>query len=203
MVHSRLRKDPVTQHWIIFSPEREPASRSAWHSDSANVSTDECPFCPGHEGKTSPEIYVEREPGSLRNQPGWWVRVVPDRYPILHIEGGLEKSAEGMYDSMNAIGAHEMLIETPAHDQHWAEMEPLQLERVVRAYQQRSLDLRNDQRFRHVIWVNNHAAATSPMTTPTTIKMMPDARFMFDVPPSVMLGLSVHPRDHHHRHHRR
>jgi UDPglucose--hexose-1-phosphate uridylyltransferase len=87
--------------------------------------------------------------------------VVADRYPILHIEGGLEKTAEGMYDSMNAIGAHEIVIETPAHDHHWAALELLQVERVLRACQQRCVDLRNDARFRHVIWVKNHGLPTS------------------------------------------
>jgi len=62
---------------------------------------------------------------------------------------------------MNAIGAHEILIETREHEQHWATLESLQIERVLRACQQRSLDLRNDVRFRHVIWVKNHGLPTS------------------------------------------
>jgi UDPglucose--hexose-1-phosphate uridylyltransferase len=120
-----------------------------------------CPFCPGRENKTGREIYAEREAGSPANGPGWWVRVVPDIRPILHIEGGLAKRAAGIYDSMNAIGAHEVLVETPAHDQHWATLEPLQLERILRAAQQRSLDLRHDLRFRHVMWAKNHGHVTS------------------------------------------
>ena len=98
-------------------------------------------------------------PGLPVRPPG--VPAVADKYPILHIEGGLEKSAEGMYDSMNATGAHEILVETPEHDQHWADLEVLQLDRILRACQQRSLDLRNDPRFRHVIWVKNHGLPTS------------------------------------------
>ncbi len=158
---SRLRKDPVTQRWVVISPGRAELPLPGLPARSAGLPPEACPFCPGNEGKAGPEIHVEREPGSPRNGPGWWVRVVADRYPILHIEGGLEKSAEGMYDSMNAIGAHEVLVETPEHDRHWASLEVLQLERVLRACQQRSLDLRNDVRFRHVFWVKNHGLATS------------------------------------------
>jgi UDPglucose--hexose-1-phosphate uridylyltransferase len=62
---------------------------------------------------------------------------------------------------MNAIGAHEILVETPEHEKHWATLETFQLERVLRACQQRTLDLRNDIRFRHVIWVKNHALPTT------------------------------------------
>jgi UDPglucose--hexose-1-phosphate uridylyltransferase len=109
---------------------------------------------------------VEREPGTPSDGPGWWVRTVADRYPIFRIEGGLEKSAEGMYDSMNAVGAHEVLIETPRHVQHWADCDLPQLERVLRASRQRSLDLRNDSRFRHVVWVKNYGLPGSVFQHP-------------------------------------
>ncbi|HSB70834.1 MAG TPA: galactose-1-phosphate uridylyltransferase [Candidatus Methylomirabilis sp.] len=161
MKDSRLRKDPVTQHWVVISPGRAEVPMPGWPPQPAGLPPEACPFCPGREDKTGKEIHAEREPGSSRNGPGWWVRVVADKYPILHIEGGLERSAEGMYDSMNAIGAHEILIETPVHEQHWATLETLQMERVLRAVQQRSVDLRNDSRFRHVFWVKNHGLATS------------------------------------------
>jgi UDPglucose--hexose-1-phosphate uridylyltransferase len=94
------------------------------------------------------------------------VRVVADRYPIFRIEGSLEKSAEGMYDSMNAVGAHEILIETADHQRHWADFETAQLERVLRTCQQRSLDLRNDARFRHVVWVKNYGLPGSVFQHP-------------------------------------
>jgi UDPglucose--hexose-1-phosphate uridylyltransferase len=166
MKGSHLRKDPVTQRWVVISPDRDAEARPEASTSPPGLPAVVCPFCAGNEAKTGPEIYAEREPGSVKNGPGWWVRVVPDKHPILHIEGGLEKSAEGMYDGMNAIGAHEILIETPAHDQHWADLEGFQVERILRASQQRNLDLRNDVRFRHVIWVKNHAAPMSLLRHP-------------------------------------
>jgi UDPglucose--hexose-1-phosphate uridylyltransferase len=159
--HSHLRKCSVTQRWVVIHPGRAELPLPDWRSPPSGLSAEACPFCPGKEIEAGPEIYVEREPGSPANGQGWWVRVLADRYPILHIEGELGKTAEGMYDSMNAIGAHEILIETPEHDRHWAHLEILQLERVLRACQQRSLDLRNDVRFRSLIWVKNHNLPTS------------------------------------------
>lgn len=161
MEKSQLRKDPITQRWIVISPSRAELPSPGLPPRPPGLPPETCPFCPGSEAKAGREIYVERAPGSPANGPGWWVRVVPDKYPILHIEGGLEKSAEGMYDSMNAIGAHEILVETPDHEKAWATLEILQIERILRTCQQRSLDLRNDVRFRHVIWVKNHALPTS------------------------------------------
>ncbi len=161
MDRSHLRRDPITQRWIVISPERADIPKATLPPRPTGLPPEACPFCPGKEAMTDREIYVEREAGSPANGPGWWVRVVPDVHPILHIEGGLGKRAEGMYDSMNAIGAHEVLIETPDHDQHWSTLEPLQLERALRAAQQRMLDLRHDVRFRHVIWAKNHGQVTS------------------------------------------
>ncbi len=158
---SHLRRDPVTQRWVVISPDRAEIPLPSLPPRPVGLPPERCPFCPGRESKAGREIYVEREPGSPVNGSGWWVRVVPDIRPILHIEGGLGKRAAGMYDSMNAIGAHEILIETPAHDQHWATLEPLQVERILRAAQQRSLDLRHDTRFRHVIWGKYHGWVTS------------------------------------------
>jgi UDPglucose--hexose-1-phosphate uridylyltransferase len=155
MTQPHLRKDPVTQRWVVISPDRAGLSAVPLPARSPGLPSEACPFCPGNESRTGREIHVEREPGTPTNGPGWLVRVVADQYPIFRIEGGLEKSAEGMYDSMNATGAHEILIETPTHDQHWGDFDLLQLERVLRACRQRSLDLRNDTRFRHLVWVKN------------------------------------------------
>ena len=42
--------------------------------------------------------------------------MVPNKFPALGIEGDLTRQAEGMYDKMNGIGAHEVIIETPDHE---------------------------------------------------------------------------------------
>jgi len=166
MTHPRLRKDPVTQRWVVLSPDRADLPSPGLPPRQAGLPPEACPFCPGNEAQTGPEIAVEREAGTWPNASGWSVRVVADRYPIFRIEGGLEKSAEGMYDSMNAVGAHEILVETPDHHRHWADFEAAQLERVLRAGQQRSLDLRNDRRFRHVVWVKNYSLPGSVFQHP-------------------------------------
>jgi len=67
-----------------------------------------CPFCYGNENKTPPEVLAYRTSGN-RDQPGWRVRVVPNKFPVLGIEGELNRQGEGMYDKMNGIGAHEVI----------------------------------------------------------------------------------------------
>ena len=75
-----------------------------------------CPFCEGNEDKTPHEILAYRERNTRPNEKGWRVRVVPNKFPALQIEGDLNKRGDGIYDKMNGIGAHEVILECPFHE---------------------------------------------------------------------------------------
>jgi UDPglucose--hexose-1-phosphate uridylyltransferase len=96
-----------------------------------------------------------------RDDTGWLVRVTPDKHPLLRIEGDLERRGVGMFDLMNAIGAHELVSDTPEHTRGWADFTPDQMMRLLAMYQSRLADLRRDHRFRHVAVLKNHGAAWS------------------------------------------
>jgi UDPglucose--hexose-1-phosphate uridylyltransferase len=116
-----------------------------------------CPFCSGHEDKTPREVYVAgRSPASPPNTPGWRVRVVPNRFPALKIEGDLDRQAEGIYDRMNGVGAHEVIIETPDHGRALKDLSDGELTEVLFSFKARVLDLRNDLRFRYILLFKNH-----------------------------------------------
>lgn len=114
-----------------------------------------CPFCSGNESKTPPEVLAYRE-GTGRNQPGWSLRVVPNKFPVLGIEGDLTREGEGMFDRMQGIGAHEVLIESPEHLLSMAELPQKNIEQVLWAFRDRMIDLRNDRRLRYVLLFKNH-----------------------------------------------
>jgi UDPglucose--hexose-1-phosphate uridylyltransferase len=117
-----------------------------------------CPFCAGHEDLTPPEVFAIRSNGALPNGPGWDLRVVPNKFPALQVEGGLDREGEGMFDRMNGIGAHEVIIETPHHDKTLASMSEGEIERVFEAFRARVLDLKQDRRFRYILIFKNHGA---------------------------------------------
>jgi UDPglucose--hexose-1-phosphate uridylyltransferase len=116
----------------------------------------ECPFCEGREEQTQPEIFALRQAGSRPNAPGWNVRVVPSVNPILRIEGQLNRRAYGMYDVMDGIGAHEVIIETPQHVANAADLSTEQLRDGLKVCQTRMLDLEQDPRFKYVLWFKNY-----------------------------------------------
>jgi UDPglucose--hexose-1-phosphate uridylyltransferase len=87
------------------------------------------------------------------------LRVVPNKFPALRIEGELGKAADGIYDRMHGLGAHEIVIESERHDVDLFDLPEKRFEDVLWAYRDRLVDLKNDHRFKSVIIFKNHGAA--------------------------------------------
>ncbi|MBI4655042.1 MAG: galactose-1-phosphate uridylyltransferase [Nitrospirae bacterium] len=149
-----LRKDPIVGRWVIISIERgkRPAEYSIGVSPKKGGF---CAFCKGHEHTTPPEILAFRPDKSPPNTPGWTLRVVPNKFPALRIEGNVDKVAEGIYDKINGIGAHEVIIESPDHEAALTSISLKSVEDVLWAYYYRILDLKKDLRFKYVVVFKN------------------------------------------------
>jgi UDPglucose--hexose-1-phosphate uridylyltransferase len=153
-----LRKDPVTGRWVIISTRRRKRPNDFRIERSTALGGDYCPFCPGHEELTPSEVLAFRN-GSAPNGPGWDLRVVPNKFPALQVEGTLDREGEGLFDRMNGIGAHEVVIENPDHAKTLASMTEPEIERILWAFRERILDLKRDRRFRYILVFKNHGAA--------------------------------------------
>jgi UDPglucose--hexose-1-phosphate uridylyltransferase len=156
---SELRKDPVTGRWVIISTERRKRPTDFRFESVQTTPDPTCPFCEGHESMTPAEILSHRSNGSHANAPGWNLRVVPNQFPVLRVEGSLDRQGEGLFDKMSGIGAHEVIIETPRHDVSMATMGDAAVEQVLWAFQERVRDLKQDRRFRYIIIFKNHGSA--------------------------------------------
>jgi UDPglucose--hexose-1-phosphate uridylyltransferase len=169
-----LRKDPIIGRWVIISTERGKRP-----TDFASVppakSSNFCPFCFGNESKTPPEVYALRAPGTQKDTPGWKVRVVPNKFPALQIEGDLNRQGEGIYDRINGIGAHEVIIESPDHDKTLSDLEEDHIADILATYRERIIDLKKDERFKYIVVFKNHgeAAGASLEHTHTQLVAMP------------------------------
>jgi UDPglucose--hexose-1-phosphate uridylyltransferase len=153
-----FRKDPVIGRWVIISTERglrptDLKTQTQHYPDRL------CPFCPGHEHLTTPEIYAIRSDRSEPNTPGWQLRVIPNKFPALQIEGHLRQRADGIYDKMNGIGAHEVIVESPEHDQILTDFSDNQVTNIFLAYRSRITDLIKDTRLRYVMVFKNYGLA--------------------------------------------
>ena len=153
---SELRKDPIVNRWVIIAAERGRRP-SDFKAEAETPKSEGCPFCEGNEAKTPAEIFALRDPGPP-NSPGWRVRVVPNKFPALAIEGELVRSGIGRLDHMTGIGAHEVIIESPRHSDDLPTMTAGQVVDVLCTYAQRTCDLRRDERVRHMMVFRNYQA---------------------------------------------
>ena len=153
-----LRKDPVIGRWVIISTERgkRPTDFTTVHTGKAGGF---CPFCAGNEAKTPPEVFALRKEGTAKDSPGWWVRVVSNKFPALQIEGELNRQGVGIYDKMNGVGAHEVIIETPDHEKSLSGLTESHITDIMLAWKQRILDLKKDTRFKYILIFKNHGEA--------------------------------------------
>ncbi|MEA2101735.1 MAG: galactose-1-phosphate uridylyltransferase [Thermodesulfobacteriota bacterium] len=177
---SEMRKDPVVERWVIITNDalRSPSiSREKRIGEDGLDGTDKqrdalCPFCPGNERLCPPEILSNRPDGSSPNDPDWRLRVVPNRSPVMVVEGDLKRMGEGLYDKITGVGANEVIIETPKHGIRQSQMTCDDLENVFWAYRDRMIDLGKDSRLRYVlIYRNQGSAAGATLDHPYSVLM--------------------------------
>lgn len=155
---TELRRDPVVGRWVIMDidhplkPQDMPTPKH-YYEETSN-----CPFCYGNEHMTPPEIQAFRNSKTQPNSAGWQVRVVPNKFPALQIEGKLDRRGLGIFDLSNGIGAHEVIIETPYHSKDLPDLELNEVENVLKMYCLRSRDLQKDKRFKYVMIFKNYGS---------------------------------------------
>ncbi|PIQ89372.1 MAG: galactose-1-phosphate uridylyltransferase [Candidatus Omnitrophica bacterium CG11_big_fil_rev_8_21_14_0_20_42_13] len=153
-----LRKDPITGRWVIIATERaKRPDQFTGHDESPHEG--KCPFCEGSEYDTPHEVYAVRTAHTQPNTAGWQVRVVPSLKPMLSIEGALDRHGKGIFDVVNGVGAHEVIIETPQHVANMADLPVEQINNVINVYMHRFTDLEKDERFKYLLVFKNYGWA--------------------------------------------
>ncbi len=104
--------EPTTGRPILMSPVRQ---RRPMHTGRDR--SQPCPFCPGNEAATPPEVDGERPDGGPLGAAGWLARAFPNLYP--------------------ACAHHEVIAEGSAHLEHPADLDAGTLAACARLWQRR------------------------------------------------------------------
>jgi UDPglucose--hexose-1-phosphate uridylyltransferase len=156
---SELRYDPIQGRWVIIATDRSRRPHDLIALSRQRQEVAFCPFCPGQEHRTPAEIMaLGRPPGGAPNTAGWTVRVVPNRYPALSVEGDLDRRGLGLFDRMRGVGAHEVIIDSPEHAADLGSIPLEHLTLLVQVYQERVRDLYRDRRLKYALVFKNHGA---------------------------------------------
>lgn len=147
-----LRKDPISSRWVIINDSRDFQFDIDDNSDDNSL----CPFCPGKEELIPEPIVCYDNFGNRINKYDnkWQIKVIPNNKPILTIEGSILRKAEGIYDKMKGVGAHEILIESQEHTE--TNLTTENFIASILAVQDRINDLKNDLRLEYILVFKNH-----------------------------------------------
>ena len=172
-----LRRDPIVGRWVIMETDH-PNTPADYECETHTQKGGLCPFCYGNESMTPTEIDSCRDLNTQANTPGWQVRVVPNKFPALKIEGDIDRRGIGIYDLSNGIGAHEVLIDTPYHDKDIPDLVDEEVEKIILMCCRRSLDLTKDKRFKYIMIFKNYGPAAGaslehPHTQLIALPMVP------------------------------
>jgi UDPglucose--hexose-1-phosphate uridylyltransferase len=148
-----LRRDPVVERWVVIATERARRPSDYAPAPPPTPSGEACPFCPGQEDRTPPELL------RIGGPEGWTVRVFPNKFPALRIEGAADATGDGIYDRMTGVGAHEVIVESPRHRDSLGAMAPARVAEVLGAYRSRLRELRRDPRLAYVLVFKNRGPA--------------------------------------------
>lgn len=149
-----LRKDPIAGRWVIIATERAKRPRE-YQIDTESLQSGFCPFCAGNEDSTPDPVAI------YPPQPGddWQVRVIPNKFPALSTTGEVTPQADGLYEGLQGVGAHEVIIEAPDHVADLAELPVERIATVLRAWKERIEAQREDERIECAVVFRNHGAA--------------------------------------------
>jgi UDPglucose--hexose-1-phosphate uridylyltransferase len=159
---SELRLNRATKEWIILATERAKRPHQfkvKSHKEKIPPFEPTCPFCPGNEKKTPPEVYALRKESSKPDQPGWRIRVVTNKFPALDPDVKKTEITGRFFRKTSGLGQHEVIIETPRHDGNPATLSLKQLEQMVSVYRRRYKALERDNRFKLILIFRNHGAS--------------------------------------------
>jgi UDPglucose--hexose-1-phosphate uridylyltransferase len=152
-----LRQNFFTKEWVVIATERaKRPEQMVVHRPEKTVASfvPNCPFCPGNESQTPPEVM--RVPGP--NGSDWLVRLIPNKFAALQRDAEPERVIHRSRRTINGFGVHDVVIETPSHSQVMALMSDSEVLNILRVYKARYSALSLDSRIAHVTIFKNHGA---------------------------------------------
>ena len=159
---NEIRKDYILDRWVIIASERAKRPTDYLSKPSEGTETKACPFCPGNERKTPPAVllYLPSDEGIKKEKDSdgeraknWLVRCIPNLYPALSPRSSISLVEDDLHRRRDGVGAHEVLIESPNHDEHPSNGRLEQIELVVQAYLDR---LKSLSKWEYVSIFRNH-----------------------------------------------
>jgi len=150
VILQQMRKDPVSDRWVIIAQDRALRPGAGKKVVAQKSNDDHCPFEPGMEQETPGSRLVYEKDGR------WTLRVVDNKYPALSVQEPFAEKTRGVYVSSQGYGYHEVVIESPDHEEKIWSMKPKKLDEIITAYIQRSIEISCDKNIKYIQIFKNY-----------------------------------------------
>ena len=178
-----LRQDPLSGGWVAITAGRAARPEAFLGDLGPPRGPLGCPFCPGNEHMTPPEVWADRDPGTDPDRPGWRVRVVPNKFPafagppskaagnggsggLMEPPAAATRSNRGLYRSAPTAGVHEVVVHNPDHQATLADLPVPAVARTMAAWRLRLAAHRDRELGAVLIIVNQGRTAGASLEHP-------------------------------------
>ncbi|MEM3549823.1 MAG: DUF4921 family protein [Candidatus Bathyarchaeia archaeon] len=170
MPYNELRRDYLLNRWVVIATERGRRPTDFVRAGKTQAKVGICPLCPGNEHMTPPAVLLylkrgdriekERDENGFRRKD-WLVRCVTNLYPAFTppnkpMEKFVHSEIMKSENLASAVGHHEVLVESPVHDDHPSDANPSQIVHVINAYLDRFRELSSKAYVRYISIFRNH-----------------------------------------------
>lgn len=149
--HNELRKDYLLNRWVVIATERCRRPTDFARPTPKTAKTCICPLCVGNENMTPPAIMLylkengkitkSQDPHTGDRPQNWLIRDIPNLYPAFTPPKHHSQQVVTGDDCCFAVGHHEVLVESPVHEENLADVKLPQLELLINAYIERFKEL--------------------------------------------------------------
>jgi len=146
-----LRKDYILDRYSYISPERSKRPDEYAEEGSARNHPENCPFCPGREKDTPPEI------GRVENDDGQWeIRWFKNKFPVLTMGSAkeLRVDEDQLFVEAPSYGTQEVIVETRGPGQ-MADFSVGRISQILKVYEQRIVELSQKKNIDYVLVFKN------------------------------------------------
>lgn len=167
MTYNELRKDYLLDRWVVIATarSRRPTDFAKKDTTEPQKAITNCPMEPGNEHMTPPAVlvYQQTKNGIRKTKDennkrvkNWIIRVIPNLYPAFSPPEPQTHRPAKTTNYAPAIGHHEVLVESPIHNEHPANASLTQLTNVINAYNDRLRELSRKPYVKYVSIFRNH-----------------------------------------------
>ncbi len=164
MAANELRKDYLLNRWVVIAKDRKKRPTDFIQKQTAE-NNGTCPLCPSNEHMTPPAVLVylsddckirkEKDTNDVCHK-NWLVRVIPNLYPAFSPPTKQNTAIQESPVLLRAVGHHEVIVESPCHNEAPGVARISQLIYLVNAYLDRLAVLSAKPYVKHVALFKNY-----------------------------------------------